>query len=110
MTTKQIGVVLAILHIGALAAFLTYIHSSLAERSQTAFYWLIWFPVDFPWSLLNFAPRWMMPDGVDNILGIPRYRLAEFWHIIVHGGAGTVWWYYLPRLVTAAFRRRTGLR
>ena len=110
MTAKRIGVVLAILHLGVLVAFLIYIHSGAAERSQTAFYWLIWFPVDFPWSLLNFAPRWVMPDGADSVFGIPRYRFAEFWHILVHGVAGTVWWYYLPRLVAAVVQRKTASR
>ena len=110
MTAKRIGMVLAILHLGALAAFLTYIHSNAAERSQAAFYWLVWFPVDFPWSLLNLLPRWVMLDGVDGVLGIPRYSLVEYWYIVVHGVAGTVWWYYLPRLATAILRRKTALR
>jgi hypothetical protein len=110
MTPKRIGAVLAILHLGALVAFLTYIHSDAAEQSQAAFYWLIWFPVDFPWSLLNLLPHWVMPDGADGVLGIPRYRLVEYWHIVVHGVAGTVWWYYLPRLATAVFWRKTAAR
>ena len=105
MTAKQIGAVLAILHAGILAAFLIYIHSDAAESSQSAFYWLVWFPIDFPWSFLNLAPRWVMPDGVDDVLGIPRYTLAEYWHVFVHGVIGTIWWYYLPRVVTALLRR-----
>jgi hypothetical protein len=105
MTAKRIGVLLAFLHLGTLGAFLIYIHSEAAEQSQAAFYWLIWFPVDFPWSLLNLMPRWAMPDGIDSVLGIPRYRLVEYWRIVVHGAAGTVWWYYLPTFVLAVVRR-----
>ena len=106
MMAKRIGVLLAILHLSALLAFLIYVHSDAAEKSQTAFYWLIWFPIDFPWSLLNLVPRWVMPDGADGVLGIARYRLVEYWHIVVHGVAGTVWWYYLPTLVMAVVRRK----
>ena len=106
MTAKRIGAVLAILHVGILTAFLIYIHSDAAERSQAAFYWLIWFPIDFPWSILNSVLRWAIPDGVDHVLGVPRYTLAEYWRIIVHGGIGTLWWYFIPRLVAMLFRRR----
>jgi len=109
MTAKRLGVLLALLHAGILVGFLVYIHSDAAERSQSALYWLAWFPVDLPWSFLNFLPQWVTPVGVEAVLGIPLYSLAEYWHVFVHGVIGTAWWYFLPRIV-ATFMRRWRLR
>jgi hypothetical protein len=105
MTAKKVGVVLAILHAVALVAFVIYIHSDAAERSQGTFYWLAWFPVDFPWSILDLVPGWVMPDSLDEVMGIPRYKLVEGWRIFVHGVIGALWWYQLPRIATALFER-----
>jgi hypothetical protein len=106
MTAKRVGLVLAFLHAAAFLAFLIHIHSDRAESSQAALYWLVWFPVDFPWSFLSALVHWVVPETLGNFAGVPRYALIEIWRVGVHGLIGTIWWFYLPTLVMMLIGRR----
>lgn len=99
-----IGLITGGLHVLILLLFYGYIHSDKAERSQVAFYWLIWLLVDFPVSLLSTSEAAikvfkiiLMTDSIDKIF------------LFLHGVLGTIWWivlicgiYYLWQRFTTA--------
>ena len=79
----KIGLFLALLHLVAFFAFVVYIEHS--TEPQTPLLWGVFAIVDFPVSLFY-------------LLG----RIAQFLYLpyIIHGLLGTIWWYFLPRVVT----------
>lgn len=100
-TTKLIGIVLAIVHLLAFLAFVIYLHQS--GEGQAILLWALWLPVDFPISLTVLAGFELLPP--DDSIGSALRRALPY---LVHGIFGTLWWYFLPFLITGVFRRITG--
>ncbi len=100
-TTKLIGTVLAAVHLLAFLTFVLFLHQS--DDGQTILLWALWLPVDFPVSLTVLAGFELLPSD-DGIGSMMRRALPYF----VHGALGTIWWYFLPFLIAAVFKKITG--
>jgi hypothetical protein len=106
----KLGYYFASIHLAAFIATVMYIEASYVE--QASLIWLIWFPIDLPWSLLHLIGGegysvWL--DQLSNksmMLGYIFYT-----PYLVHGIIGTVWWFFLPeviRSITRAIKGRAG--
>ena len=98
ITTRMVGASLAIAHLIAFFAFVLYLHQS--DDGQTRLLWALWLPVDFPVSLAVFASFDFIPP--DNGIGSFLRRASPYF---VHGVLGTVWWYFLPFIIGAIYRK-----
>src|SRR5262249_39643928 len=110
MNVKRVGLVLAIVHLLLFAGFLVWKKAVAAQDGQSELLWIIWIPIDFPWSLCvpllsQLAGDELISPTQRGISGI-LYFLPHF----VHGVIGTIWWYYIPRLLTLLFSHLKGLR
>ena len=97
-SVKIVGTGFAMLHLIAFMIFVGYLHQS--NEGQAILLWTLWMPVDFPISLT-------IPIGFDLLssdsgIGSTLRRALPYF---VHGVLGTVWWYYLPILVTTVFKK-----
>lgn len=97
-TSKFIGFVLAIAHLLAFMAFVAYLN--WASDGQAVLLWAVWLPVDFPISLLVQAGFELIPS--DEAIGSALRRFLPYF---VHGVLGTIWWFYVPRLVATVFKK-----
>jgi hypothetical protein len=100
ITTRMVGATLAIAHLFAFFAFVLYLNQS--DDGQARLLWALWLPVDFPVSLAVFAGfEFISPDhGIGSLIR----RVSPYF---VHGVLGTVWWYFLPFIVKAIYRKFT---
>ncbi|PLX92639.1 MAG: hypothetical protein C0619_05400 [Desulfuromonas sp.] len=77
----------AIFHIVIFVGFLVFMKSQ-AGVAQHQLNWIFWWLIDFPVSLLVFLAK---PVGFKSV-----------WTLyIIHGVIGTIWWYFLPRILLA---------
>jgi len=96
--TKYLGIILATLHMIAFVATVAYTVNSAIE--QASFIWLIWFPLDFPWSFINILGGESYSVWVDNISDkSPILGYIFYTPYVVHGLIGTIWWYFLPTII-----------
>jgi len=79
----RIGLVVGGIHLIAVLIFYGYIYFDPAMRSEFAWYWMIWFFIDFPVSLLVVTPL------LSKLLGFNAVCL------IVHGIVGSIWWGFI---------------
>jgi hypothetical protein len=101
---RDIGVFLALIHLVAFLATALFTMKSSVE--QVSLVWLLWFPIDLPWSLFY----WIAGEGysiwVEQLSGKSMVLGYVFYApYLIHGVIGTIWWYYLPRLVKRFLRR-----
>ena len=87
---------------------LTVVYVSISYAEQVPLIWLLWLPVDFPWSLINVIggsaySKWYRE--VSRSSAILEYIL--YTPYLVHGVIGTVWWYYLPKIITIIRKKIT---
>lgn len=98
------GAILASLHL--LGFILTVAYVNLSADSQSGAVWLIWSWVDFPWSLIYLAAG---PGYSELLASVSAYSVplanAIYLPYVIHGVLGTIWWYFLPRIVGAVKRR-----
>ncbi len=82
------------------------IHSSYDALWESVWFILV-FP-DFPASALLFISLNVIPNNVqfaldgffENIFSTFPYNSFYFWFIVfIYGILGTVWWFYVPRIV-----------
>lgn len=98
---KIIGSGLAAVHITIFFAFVVYLH--LSTDGQSRLLWALWLPIDFPVSQIV---TW----GFDSVSaeqamgGVIRTWLPYF----VHGVLGTVWWFFVPTIITNLFSKIFG--
>ena len=72
-----------------------YLHSS--TDGQVRLLWAIWLPIDFPISyivILGLEPTLSSTWGAGLQTWLPY---------LVHGVFGTVWWFYVPRIIAGFF-------
>jgi len=93
---RKIGLALGSLHLAAFLFLVAYIHHS--SDPQAALLWALFSITDFPLSLLYY---FHVPSQ-EGYSGFARFLYLPY---LIHGLLGTIWWYFLPRLVTA---RRLG--
>ena len=90
------------LHLIGLLAFYAYIHSPMAERTQAAFYWMIWLLLDFPASLP------MLSTTVWEVLRNLTGGSENGAYLLYHGIVGTAWWMLLGWGIGRLCRQKTG--
>lgn len=94
---KKIGVIFSGAHLIAFILFVLYLHQSHEEQSRLL--WTLWLPLDFPVSLLVITGFDLIPH--DQLGSIVRTWLPYF----VHGILGTIWWFFIPVVVSSVFSR-----
>jgi threonine/homoserine/homoserine lactone efflux protein len=97
MISKKIGLYCACLHCLAFVATVLYIHHS--TDPQASLLWGIFAIIDFPVSLIYFVAgnaysQWLA--GFEQSFFVHIFYLPH----LIHGLMGTIWWYFLPRLLT----------
>ena len=95
---NKLGIILSTIHLLFFLLTISYLNSSHTE--QASFIWIIWFPVDLPWSLLYLIGGEEYGQWVETIY---RYSpiISEILYTphLVHGIIGTIWWFFLPKIV-----------
>jgi hypothetical protein len=103
--TIRVGLLVSSIHF---VAFLISVWlSRQGEGWAGVFVWPLWLAVDFPLSLLHaifFAP------GISEQLqflreGSPFLSYILYSPYLIHGFAGTVWWFFVPALYLRLHRR-----
>lgn len=80
------GVIAALIHLLLFAIFYFYINALYAGKAQAQLIWIYWLIIDFPVSIL------LLPTIVSGNIDI-------FFLCFFHGILGTLWWYYMPRIL-----------
>jgi hypothetical protein len=101
---------LAVASLHLLLVCATAVFVNLSSDGQAPLAWGIWVVVDFPVSLLYYLSAYA---GSLNAVGAQYPVLAQLLYLphLVHGVAGTLWWYGLTRVCQNVFRyirRRAG--
>lgn len=97
--SKIFGILFAAVHLVLFTGFSIRMHLG-SHDAMSGMLWGIWKPVDFPVSLLAYygfvpTPReW----GLTSLI-------AFTYPYFVHGVLGTVWWYFIPRIMGFAFSK-----
>jgi len=96
---QYLGIILASVHLCAFVVTVTYTVKSPIEQSSLV--WLVWFPIDIPWSFINILggeaySLWLANIASKSFL----FEYAFYTPYLVHGLIGTIWWYYLPTFIS----------
>ena len=97
--SKSIGLLFAIVHFFLFILFIGYMHI-LVEDGQAQLLWIIFLVVDFPVSLVTLLAYKLLPHGTE-IANIARFITPY----IVHGIIGSMWWYFLPQIISYFFKK-----
>ena len=96
MIARRLGLFSAGVHFTCFAAMVAFTRYS--QDGQASLLWLLFVPVDFPLSLgYCFAKEYSLwlhrlePSLLAQLLYLPY---------LLHGLMGTIWWYFVPRLLT----------
>lgn len=93
---KKIGLYLAILHL--IGFIVTTISVNLSTDPQAALLWSTFAVLDLPISLLYFFGKFYAK--FTNSLGDTLLAQLLYFPHVLHGLLGTIWWYFLPSLIT----------
>lgn len=104
--SRQIGIVLGSIHALAFTIFLATMFFGKVEGPQAALYWLVWMPIDFPWSWIGITAAGPWSDPIAAAFGFHPWHVWTAIMIISHGVFGTVWWFFVPQAVASIFRSR----
>jgi hypothetical protein len=96
-TAGKIGLLLALVHFGAFALLAISIQRS--GDPQAALLWGVFAVIDFPLSLFYFFAESVASSSLFH-RGPPWFAQLLYFPYLIHGLLGTIWWYFLPRLVT----------
>ena len=91
----RVGVALCLLHLSAFGALVLYIRNSVDP--QAPLLWSIFVVTDFPVSLIYLLAGTVYSHGSQHGNGWSQFIYFPY---LIHGVLGTLWWYFLPRLVT----------
>jgi hypothetical protein len=107
-SSLKIQRVAGIVHFGIFSCCLLIAISTSPDALSEAIWFILFWP-DLPVSALFILTFVLLPSNVifvvDRFIGniFPTYPFNNFWHfwylIIIYGILGTVWWFYLPKLV-----------
>jgi hypothetical protein len=90
--SRDIGILLAIIHMGMVSAISAVAASTPANEPE--YIWLIFILIDFPVSVGYLA--------LEALTNLDSYLWFSF---LYFGVLGTVWWFYLPRLIHKLIKR-----
>jgi hypothetical protein len=93
---RYAGLAFALLHLAAFLVFVVYIAHS--DDPQAALLWGIFAVIDFPLSLLYLLAGSIYSHGTQHMK--QEFTQYVYFPYLIHGLFGTVWWYFLPRLLT----------
>ena len=104
LINNYVGITLSTIHFIAFVLTVIYVNNSSSEQSE--FIWLLWFPVDFPWSLLHLVGGKQYGRFIRLIYDY-SYVLYSMLYTpyLVHGYIGTIWWFFLPKIIKKLNRR-----
>lgn len=101
--SRKIGFGLATAHLTIFAIFWWHLSTSL--DGQARLLWTLWIPIDFPVSLLVTAGL----EGISN--ESPMGGVMQTWlPYVVHGGLGTIWWFFIPSVVALVYKKLFRIR
>lgn len=95
---KKIGLHLMIIHFFVFVAFVVFIE--LSSEAQIRLLLSVWLIIDFPVSFLTLL-AFEIVSGNSPINEKILYYMPYF----IHGVLGSLWWYFLPRIMGYLFRR-----
>ena len=96
---QYLGGVFALVHLAAFTATVLYTVNSPNEQSSLI--WVIWFPIDIPWSFLHFVGGESYSIWLDYMASKSMlFKYLFYTPYLVHGFIGTVWWYLLPTIIS----------
>ena len=111
---KKLGISLASLHFFSVVIAAAFIATSTDKNAVML--WLYYLIIDFPIAFLLVPASYLMDlinpiSPIDALGNYSVYRdIDNFWFPAVFIGiVGTVWWYYLPRLITNTVMYVVGL-
>jgi hypothetical protein len=99
---KRIGLLVASLHAAAVLGTMLLVW--ISKDPQASLIWSLWAIVDFPISLIYLLAGDDYSKFLEAIDGVGLAQALYLPHVI-HGFFGTLWWYFLPRLLLS---RRLG--
>jgi hypothetical protein len=102
---STIPIVVSICHALAVLIFAIWLHvSDTPEKSQIAFYWLIFGFVDFPLYLVAPTASGWITSFVSSITGL---QVASAWFLLItlfHMLVGSVWWFLVVAFLLRLWR------
>ena len=109
-TSYLIGAVLSIIHL--VVSWRVIISLGLSEPSaQWQLTWVLFFPLDFPISLLLLLGFKIFPGWSFSFL---RYPICEFKGFIlpafIHGILGPLWYFFIPVAISSLWSKRYSLK
>ena len=93
---RKYGLLFAVVHVFLLIIFFIY-KEFIVNDGQSQLLWIIFLVLDFPVSLVTFFGY----DFVPVELNAARY----YWPYISHLIFGTLWWYFIPRILSWLYLR-----
>lgn len=96
-TQKKIGLLLAVIHLILFFWFVSYLTDLSARDGQSQLLWIYWLALDFPVSMLVFF--------LSFVLDTTSHYVMYF----VHGILGTIWWFFVPTILSKGFRKIAAL-
>jgi hypothetical protein len=97
-TSRKIGAGLATVHLVAFVSFVVCLH--LSTEGQARLLWALWLPLDFPLSIFLVVGFDLIPP--DSHFGRLATTLLPYF---LHGVLGTIWWFYIPAVVSGIFNK-----
>lgn len=98
-----IGVGLGALH---LIVFILVAYSF--QPNDLPWIWMVFFPIDFPFSLLTIGGLYAMQDLWGDVVWAEHWKhvIYNYWPFFVHGVIGSLWWGSIPILVGRVIAKR----
>jgi len=88
----MLGLLFAAIHLALFFWFLSYLSDLSGRDGQGPLLWVYWLAIDFPVSLI--------------VLGLFVVDVTSHYVMyFVHGILGTIWWFFLPTLLSRAYAR-----
>lgn len=96
----QIRIAFSATHFGVFLITAIYIRLTEGVGGWNALLWLVWLPIDIPWSLL-IVPMSYGPIATKLIQLSSQSQLIAFLTYppyVIHGIIGTIWWFFVPKM------------
>lgn len=96
MRVHNIGIVLGIIHFAAVI-YAVY----MFDVNDLVWLWIIFFPIDFPFSLLTISGLQVMQNVWSDVHWVEEWKhiVYNYWPVFIHGVIGSLWWGTIPTLV-----------
>jgi hypothetical protein len=100
-TIKSFCLIAAVCHF--IVFFVIAIHIYFSSDGQASMLWIIFAIIDFPVSLFYLLAG---PKYSQLLHSLDGNMLAQLMYLpyFIHGFLGTVWWYFVPKILKAILR------